>query len=216
MSTQAVGAHFNIELMQKAQQRALAVMQQVASTFQPGLRESEATLMVRHALDQAGASAHWHPAIVRFGKNTTKIYSEASEPDLVLQPNDVFFIDIGPVFEQHEADVGATYAVGQDPLHQQLMTAVEEVFEVVADAWRTTGASGPTLYQIAESTAAALGYQLNHQIKGHRVGDFPHKLYASGQLGAELDDLRPGIWVLEIQLRHPQLAIGAFKEQVLF
>jgi Xaa-Pro aminopeptidase len=214
-SSQVVGPQFQLDLMQQAQQWALTQLAAIAAALKPGISEVAANQLARAMLDQAGAQQHWHPPIVRFGHNTCKIYSEASMPDTVLGDDDVFFIDIGPVWQGHEADVGATYAVGQNAQAQAIVQAVDTVFAQVEAKWRQ-GFAGTELYQFAETVAQQQGYQLNHQIKGHRVGDFPHKLYASGSLGDLDGDAVPGIWVLEIQLKHPTLPIGAFKEQVLF
>lgn len=213
---QRVGERFSLAAMQQAQSKALDCLQQIANALSPGMRETAATAIALDVLQQAGAEQHWHPPIIRFGRNTAKIYSEPSAPDTCLQDNDIFFIDLGPVFAGHEADVGATFCLGQNPVHHRVQQAVQTVFAQVAAHWRATGCSGAALYQFAADAAAALGMELNHQIKGHRVGDFPHKLYASGQLGGCEGAVRSGIWVLEIQLLDPDSGYGGFAEQVLF
>lgn len=210
-----VGPNFNYPLMVQAQQWALRELAAIAADLKPGMLESDATAWIRQRLDQAGAEQHWHPPIVRFGQNTGKIYSEPSEPDVRLGEHDIFFIDIGPVWQGHEADVGATYAVGASSEATALVQAVDTVFAMVEQRWRD-GLAGDALYRYAAACAEQLGYRLHHQIKGHRVGDFPHKLYSSGSLGDLTGEAIPGIWVLEIQLKHPSLPLGAFKEQVLF
>lgn len=214
--TQRVGAGFSLTAMQQAQLIALDCLQQIAARLQPGISEADAIAIANTVLQQAGAEQHWHPPIIRFGYNTAKIYSEPSAPDSRLGANDIFFIDLGPVFAGHEADVGATFCLGENPVQQQVQQAVHQVFDLVAAHWRATGCSGAALYQVAADAAAVHGMVLNHQIKGHRVGDFPHKLYASGQLGGCEGEVRSGIWVLEIQLLDPQSGYGGFVEQVLF
>ncbi|WP_430456267.1 M24 family metallopeptidase [Rheinheimera sp.] len=213
---QAVGPNFSIAAMQQAQMHALQVLQQLATQLQPGMTEHQACALAQQLLQQAGAEQHWHPPIVRFGRNTAKIYSEVSDATVRLQAEDIFFVDIGPVFAGHEADVGATFCLGHNPEQHRVQQAVHQVFEQVAMHWRQTGCSGEALYQFAADAAARYGMQLNHQIKGHRVGDFPHKLYASGQLGSCDGEVRSGIWVLEIQLLDPATGFGGFVEQVLF
>lgn len=214
--TQQVGAGFSLAAMQQAQLIALDCLQQIATRLQPGISETDAIAIANTVLQQAGAEQHWHPPIIRFGHNTAKIYSEPSAPDSRLGDQDIFFIDLGPVFAGHEADVGATFCRGDNPVHQQVQHAVHQVFDHVAAHWRATGCSGAALYQVASEAAAQYGMVLNHHIKGHRVGDFPHKLYASGQLGGCEGEVRSGIWVLEIQLLDPVSGYGGFVEQVLF
>jgi Xaa-Pro aminopeptidase len=213
---QQVGPYFSLEKMRGAQTQALQVMQAAAAQLTTGMTEEEAVALLTNMLALAGVDTHWHPPIVRFGRNTSKVYHEKSDPTVSLQATDIFFIDIGPVFDGHEADVGATFVRGDDPVLLRVQQACQQVFTEVAAHWTDTGISGQALYQFAAQRAAAYEMQLNHQIKGHRVGDFPHKLYASGQLGDYTAPLESGIWVLEIQLLDPLTGMGGFVEQVLF
>ena len=216
MSEQLVGPHFNLALMQKAQQQGLSALAAIAKQIRVGMSVAEANALALAVLSDFGAETNWHPPIIRFGANSCKIYSEASDPGVRLQKSDIFFIDLGPVFEGHEADIGATFVVGDAPEHQACAVAVATIFQQVAMHWQKTGCHGDELYAFAEQQALALGYQFNQEIKGHRLGDFPHRLYANGRLGDLTGPVRDGIWVLEIQIRHPKLPIGGFMEQVLF
>ena len=67
----------------------------------------------------------------------------------------------------------------------------------------------------AEKEAEKIGVVLLPKVDGHRVGDFPHQVFFRGGI-AELD-FKPGagVWILEIQLRHPTLPFGAFFEDSL-
>lgn len=216
MSEQLVGPNFNADLMKQAQQRGLAALTEIARRIDVGMTEPQANALALAVLAEFGAQTHWHPPIIRFGANSCKIYSEASDTSIQLQANDIFFIDLGPVFDGHEADIGATFTVGDAPEHQACAAAVAAIFQQVSQHWQATGCHGEALYAFAEQHAAAMGYQFNQEIKGHRVGDFPHRLYANGRLGDFSGPVRDGIWVLEIQIRHPSLPIGGFMEQVLF
>lgn len=216
MSEQLVGPNFNLTLMQKAQEQGLAALAEIAKQIVVGMTETQANALALAVLSDFGAETNWHPPIIRFGANSCKIYSEPSDLAVHLQKNDIFFIDLGPVFQGHEADIGATFVVGDAPEHQACAAAVAAIFQQVAMHWQKTGCHGEALYAFAEQQATALGYQFNQEIKGHRLGDFPHRLYANGRLGDLTGPVRDGIWVLEIQIRHPSLPIGGFMEQVLF
>jgi len=216
MSEQLVGPNFNLTLMKHAQQQGLVALAEIASRVEVGMTETQANALALAVLTDFGAQTHWHLPIIRFGANSCKIYSEASDPAVQLQKDDIFFIDLGPVFQDHEADIGATFTVGEAPEHQACAAAVATIFQQVAEHWQATGCHGDALYAFAEQQAHALGFVFNQQIKGHRLGDFPHRLYANGSLGDFKGSVRDGIWVLEIQIRHPSLPIGGFMEQVLF
>lgn len=66
-----------------------------------------------------GITRHWHKRIVRAGRNTLEPYAE-NPPNLTVAEDDIAFLDLGPVFEEWEADFGRTYVVGNDPLKQKL------------------------------------------------------------------------------------------------
>ncbi len=215
VAPEQVGPAFSIDLMHLAQQQSWAALAQIAAAIKPGMTEVVARQLAKDILQQSGVERLWHPVIIRFGVNTCKIYSEPSEKDIVLQENDIFFIDLGPVYAGHEGDVGATFVVGHDAAQQQCAAAAKQLFVQVRQHWLQQGCSGSALYQYAEQQADALGYELNLAIKGHRLGDYPHKLYAGGNLGDFSGVPRAGVWVLEIQIKHPTLAIGAFYEDVL-
>jgi Xaa-Pro dipeptidase len=59
------------------------------------------------AYELFGIEKHWHKRIVRTGENTLRPYDE-NPPDLIVQKDDILFLDFGPVFEDWEADIGRT------------------------------------------------------------------------------------------------------------
>ena len=73
------------------------------------MKESEVYHLILKTLRAKGSRKFWHPVHVRFAENTLLGYKEKSYIDLVLQENDLFFFDIGPVFEGHEGDYGQTF-----------------------------------------------------------------------------------------------------------
>lgn len=86
---------------------------------------------------------------------------------------------------------------------------------VVRDHWRNTGSSGTGLYDFADRTARDMGWQLNLQLTGHRLGEFPHRAHDDGTPSRVGFRPSEGLWVLEIQIRHPTRDIGAFFEDLL-
>jgi methionyl aminopeptidase len=71
------------------------------------------------------------------------------------------------------------------------------------------------LYAFADETARAMGWELNFDLPGHRVSDFPHATIYTGSL-ADLEATPSAMrWILEIHLRDPQNRFGAFFEDML-
>jgi len=51
---------------------------------------------------------------VRAGENTLQPFKERP-PDRVIVADDIVFLDLGPIFEEWEADFGRTFVLGPDP-----------------------------------------------------------------------------------------------------
>lgn len=218
---------FRAENLLKAQARGWEGLRQLQAAIRVGMTEEEARREGERILKELGAKKHWHRVLVRFGANTLKKFNEASDAVEPLREGDVYFLDLGPVFEvdgiEYEADIGETFVVEsaspQAPEHQvaklELVEAARTIFRRVAGIWREESLSGAALYARAKEETEKLGYVLNPEVDGHRVGDFPHQVFFRGGMG-EID-FKPsaGVWILEIQIRHPHLPFGAFIEDLL-
>jgi len=211
---EAVGDRFDRQHMLHARERSWAALHGIRERMRPGISEDEAKAEAAEVFAALGMERLWHPVIIRIGSNTTKTYRERSEP-VRLGENDIYFIDLGLVFEGHESDVGDTFVIGQAPEQQACADAARELFRITAEAWHREGLSGEALYAFAEQQAQAMGWRLNHEIKGHRVSDFPHAVHKAGDLGEYGERPADGLWILEIQIAHPTEAYGAFYEDLL-
>ncbi|NII74672.1 Xaa-Pro aminopeptidase [Dyella sp. SG562] len=212
---EAVGAPYDPALMLRARERSWAVLQGIRERMRPGISEEEARTEAAEVFRAHGLERLWHPVVIRIGANTLKTFREASDPALRLGADDIYFIDLGLVFDGHEGDVGDTFTTGADPARQACAEAARTLFDEVAAAWRTRGLSGEALYAFAAERAEAMGWRLNHAIKGHRVGDFPHAIHKAGDLGTLEQAPSGGLWILEIQIAHPSEPYGAFYEDLL-
>ncbi len=211
-----VGEGFSIEMLMQARERTWDAVREIASCMRPGMLEVEAQALAEGILEKKGAQRLWHRTHVRFGINTLKTFSERSLPGVRLQERDVFFIDIGPVWEGYEGDAGASFVLGADPLMERCVSDTHILFEKVRTHWGTQSCSGRDLYKFAVHEAQEMGWQfLLAGASGHRISDFPHRLYYQGGL-EELEAVpKKDRWILEIHLRHPTRNFGAFYEDLL-
>ena len=212
---EAVGGRFDPALMQRARERTWAALRGIQARMRLGISEQEAQAEAMQVLQALGVERLWHPVIIRIGPNTTKTYRQPSQPDVRLGENDSYFIDLGLVFDGHEGDVGDTFVTGHAPERLACAQAARELYHEVAGVWRHEGLSGQKLYDYACERAAAMGWQFNHAIKGHRVSDFPHSVHKGGNLGDFEHKPAQGLWILEIQIAHPTEPFGAFYEDLL-
>ncbi|QYN03570.1 aminopeptidase P family protein [Pseudomonas protegens] len=214
-SKEAVGLAYSLEGMLHAKRMTWEAIGQIARQVKPGMQESAAREMGLEVLREMGMERIWHPLLIRFGANTLKTFKQRSDGDPLLQENDLFFIDLGVVWDRHEGDCGATFVVGDDAEMHACAAAAKSLFDQVHDHWQSHLVAGPELYRYAQEQARAMGWVLNLDIKGHRVSDFPHAIYRAGDLGDFAACPQVGLWILEIQIAHPTRPFGAFYEDLL-
>src|SRR5271168_3947439 len=113
-----------------AQRKAEALFAEIQaqSLIRPGAKESEINESI-YALagSMYGISRYWHKRIVRAGRNTLAPYDE-NPPDLAVGEDDIIFLDLGPVFEEWEADFGRTFVIGTDPVKLKLRDDIGKAF----------------------------------------------------------------------------------------
>ena len=180
------------------------------------MSEGQAGETAQAILETMGMDRLWHKTLVRFGSETLKTFHELSDPGRVLGQDDVFFVDLGAVWDGHEGDAGDTFVTGSDPEMHACAQAARDLWTIVATRWAGQRLSGEALYAYAADEAEAMGWRLNLEIRGHRVSDFPHAIYRAGTLGDFASCPSTGLWILEIQIAHPQRPFGAFFEDLLF
>jgi Xaa-Pro aminopeptidase len=210
-----VGPGFSVDGMIRARNETRKAIAAIAARIRPGMVEEDAVEMAKRLLVEQGHQLSWHPTRVRFGSNTTKPMKQASAPGVVLQEDDIFFIDIAPRVGAWEGDGGATFTIGDAPGYARCAADAERLFHELRAVWLDTRCSGRELYHHAEARARAMGWVLNFDLPGHRVSDFPHAAIHTGAL-ADLD-ITPAStrWILEIHLRNQEGTFGAFFEDML-
>jgi len=211
-----VGKDYSIEKMFKVRGMTRAAIHEIASRVKPGMVEEDAVQMAQDILAASGMIRGWHAVYVRFGSNTTKTFGAASDPGVVLGADDIFLIDIGPVFEKWEGDGGDTFVTGADPEKARCAADARTLFHVVRKKWAIERTTGRALYDFAVAGARRMGWELNMDLSGHRISEFPHEAHYAGSM-ADLDFTPSGgpLWVLEIHIRHPTEKYGAFYEDML-
>jgi Xaa-Pro aminopeptidase len=208
--------------------KQLFTMVERAGLIVPGKSEKElAEEVVGLAGKHFGIEKFWHKKIVRTGPNTINSYS-ANPPDLIIQKNDVLFLDFGPIFEGWEADLGRTYVLGNDPLKLKLKQDVEAAWHE-AKAWydKQTSLTGGAYFTYLTKLAGKYGWEFGGEIGGHIVGHFPHEQLDPDDLGLDVhpdnqsdifqkdNDGNDRHWILEIQFVDRVNNIGAFFEQLI-
>lgn len=212
---EVTGPRYDRRMMIETRNRTFEAIRRIGAGIRPGMTENEGEQIARTVLREGGLLRGWHGIKLRFGVNTTLTFSQASEPGVVLGVDDIFFVDIGPVWHNCEGDGGETFTTGSDPEMNRIARDSKLIFTAVAARWRADGLTGQALYEVAVAEAGARGWLLNLELSGHRVSDFPHAAQYDGALIDQHFVPSPDLWILEIQLRHPTRPFGAFYEDLL-
>jgi Xaa-Pro dipeptidase len=215
--------------LEAAEAKGLAMFDAIerAGLIAPGKREDAlGEEIAAFAREQFGVQYHWHKRLVRAGANTLCVYSE-DPPVRIIAPDDTVFLDLGPVLEEWEADLGRTYALGDDPQKARLVADLPRLFDIVQAHYRASpDITAEQLYAFAQETADANGWHFGGEIAGHTIeGKFPHapvpregRLIAAGNPSRMRDPDargRPRHWILEIHLTDRAKTFGGFYERLL-
>ena len=213
---EATGALFDINLQRQAQHRAWQTLALAAAMIEPGMDDLDGKAIVDQAIKESGAQRLWHASQVRFGPNTLLPFGAFPTAPHILQPDDIFFLDIGPCYDGHEGDVGRGFTTGHAPAYEALIADSRAVFQSVKSHWQDTGCTGHDLYDFAKAEAASRGREVSFTgAAGHRIGDFPHGIHHAGKLRDFAKTPSPDLWILEIHLVDKILNAGAFYEDML-
>lgn len=216
--------------LRSAQNKAEGLFREieVRGLIRPGVSETQLNGEISElAREMYGITTYWHKRIVRAGKNTLAPYSE-NPPDLVICEDDILFLDLGPVFEDWEADFGRTFVIGSDPLKMKLRDDIGAAFREGKRYFQQRhDITASQLFECAVSLANRFGWEFGGSIAGHLIGQFPHEKIAGDKvtlyIHPESHLLMRSLnekgqrrhWILEIHFVDRKHEIGGFFEELL-
>jgi len=214
----------------EAQNKASRLFREVEERglIRAGISEAELNEVIYElAAEMYGISKYWHKRIVRAGRNTLLPYAD-NPPDLVLGADDILFVDLGPVFEEWEADFGRTFVIGADPLKLKMQRDIAEAFQDGKEYFKQTPEiTSSELFAYAVSLAEKHGWEFGGPIAGHLIGQFPHERIPEDKVtlyvhpGSDLkmrsldENGQRRHWILEIHFVDREHEIGGFYEELL-
>src|SRR5580658_9283021 len=143
---EGTGTVFKLDDFMAVRARTRKAVHMIAEQITPGMSEDKAKEIARATLGDLGMRRGWHHIIVRCGPNTTKDFMERSEPGVVLGDNDIYFIDIGPVYGYVEGDAGDTFVFGDHEPHLRAQRDVRTIWDTVRSKWLSEQITGIELY----------------------------------------------------------------------
>ena len=216
--------------LEAAEVRALQmfVAIEAAGLVRSGVSERQVEDEIKElAFQEFGVTTHWHRRIVRSGPNSITTAGD-HPPVRVIGEDDIVYLDLGPVFEGWEADIGKSYALGDDPRKKALVAELPRQFEKVQRHFRANpDITGAALYDFAVASAQDAGWQFGGVIAGHIVSEFAHsqipgpkdltRIYPNNPEPMSNPDGNgnPRHWIGEIHLVELDGSFGGFYERLL-
>ena len=214
----------------EAEDKALNLFNEIENRqlISPGKYEKDLNREIFNlAYDLYGIKKYWHKRIVRAGVNTLMPYNETPE-NLMIQNDDILFIDFGPIFDEWEADFGRTYVLGNDQNKHKLMKDISMDWHDCKSYYDLNkNLTGAELYDYASLTAKNYGWEFGGEIAGHLIGHFPHEkldkedktnyIHPENKVMLSEKDKSGNTrdWILEIHFVDRRLKIGGFFEQLM-
>ena len=201
---------------------------EIRELIRPGRTEKEINKSIYDlAFEMFKIKKYWHKRIVRSGPNTLFPYNE-NPKNLIVEKDDIVFLDFGPIFEEWEADYGRTYVLGNNSLKIKLANDIQV-------AWRKANRCyhshkiicGCEMYNYCCKLAKSMGWEFGGQIAGHLIGHFPHEklekenktnyIHPENLIDMNTPDKKGNTrhWILEIHFVDRDRQIGGFFEQLL-
>jgi hypothetical protein len=205
-----------------ARERSWEVFHAIQKEIKIGMNEVQARELAKNIFLAFGVKKHWHQPSIRFGDGTIQTFHRPLNSENILADHSLVFMDLGPVWfhpetqMEYEGDVGDSFVIGENAEAELCVQTVRLLFAEGKAKWLREQCSGVELYRYLEERAQALGYRTVPDVTGHRLGDFPHQKYSKQDLPGVGFTPSAHLWILELQIAHPTLPIGAFYEDLLF
>jgi len=128
----------SIEALQgfyKSEQLALKAVKHVGELLQPGWSEKKTADILHSYLRDYGVKRYFHRAFVWFGERTKfsgiQNYSDYSPTNQVLKKNDVFILDIAPIYDHFTCDIGYTGCKGRNALFTESQKTLSDFYKKI-------------------------------------------------------------------------------------
>lgn len=161
-----------VERLLDAERKAAELFDEIErrAMIRPGIGEKELSDAIHDlAGEMFGVTRHWHRRIVRAGENTLQPFHERPL-DRRIVDDDIVFLDLGPIFEEWEADFGRTFLLGDDPHKKAVRDALPRVWQAGRDYFAGhPDVTGAELFDFVVGVARAEGFDWASRIAGHLV-----------------------------------------------
>lgn len=100
-----VGPKFVREGLFRARLETIHALNEIKAELREGMTELEARRLALRMFKDHGSIKQWHQPWIRFGSGTVFAFEHPLQTDYRLQPNDPYYMDLGPVWKDDELNL---------------------------------------------------------------------------------------------------------------
>ncbi len=113
--------------MVKAREKTWQAVFEIAGQIEVGMTEAAAEKIAQKTLVKLGCRKFWHPCHVRFGAGTLLSFKDPPSPHN-FQDDDLYYVDIGPIWDGIEGDAGQTFYRGARSDKKRFVEGAKDLF----------------------------------------------------------------------------------------
>lgn len=163
----------------RCQQLALEAATEIARHLREGWTEQQAATLLNTYLRDCGVRSFFHRAFIWFGERTRFAgigrlqYDKYSPTTRVLQPNEVYILDVAPILDGYICDIGYTGCLGENPAFERAQAFLRELRAEIPSYFREAQ-SGGAVWDRIDARLREAGYDNIHarypfSVLGHRI-----------------------------------------------
>ena len=163
---------------------------EVAGLVREGWTEKQTAVLLNTYLRDSGVTGFFHQAFVWFGERTrfdgvrALRYDDYSPTRRVLQPGEVFILDVAPILDGYVCDIGYVDSLGPNAALREARHFLRELRDELPGLFMGPN-RGRDIWRLVDKRIVDAGYENVHaqypfSVLGHRV----HRVPLGGNVGA--------------------------------
>ncbi len=156
-TNETLGENFRVDLLETARDKTAQVISRASSLIRTGMTENDAKKFSRNTKGNGRAQIMACSSNSIWGKYVDAVWPKRKRKHNSCE-NDIFFTNIGPIFDDHEGDVGRPFTVGNDIEMQKCCADAENIWNEVRSHWSEESVTGDGLYRFAANCPESSGW----------------------------------------------------------
>lgn len=159
------------------QKLAQTAAKEIARMVQPGWTEDQTASLLESFLRDNGVGGFFHYPFAWFGERTRfdgiQSYKQYQPSRRILLENEVFILDVAPIYQGYTCDIGYTQCLGTNPEYDHVVVFLSELREKIPGLFEQLG-RGDKVWNEVDQWIQEAGFENIHKkypfsVLGHRL-----------------------------------------------